>query len=244
MDLRTIMFLVAASGANDVPTVEATASGNPATFTTDVKKALAGLTIPFTPIQTGSGDPAPDNIRDILGRTGIRISYSGSDTSNPAFVDVSFGNAGTVYGGTLDAITGVLTVSWVLASAKWGTMASSYSSETVIQRILMINTQVPVAGETGANTCLCNVGKFAWKSQTYEPPHFYTGYSNTYQTYVAYVYLPVGTDDDLTVSLVAPLTEPYTVQLDPVTIETLIGENNIWTDTNGSNTVTYLKKDQ
>ena len=42
--------------------------------------------------------------------------------------------------------------------------------------------------------------------------------------------------------VVCPLAEPYTIQLDPVTIQTLIGNNTVWTDTNGTNTVVYIKK--
>ena len=43
--------------------------------------------------------------------------------------------------------------------------------------------------------------------------------------------------------LVCPLVNPVTVQLDPVTIQTMIGTNTIWTNTNGSNTIKYLKKE-
>lgn len=38
------------------------------------------------------------------------------------------------------------------------------------------------------------------------------------------------------------LETPYEIRLDPLSIQTLIGDNVIWTDTNGQNTVTYKKK--
>ena len=238
MDLRTIMFLAAASGANNVPTVEATASGNPATFTTDVKKALAGLTIPFTPIQTGTGNPAPDNVREILGKSEIRISHSGEDTSNPNVVTVSLGD--TFYGGSLDAATGILTVEYILVTGKWGRLDLVYSSETVVERVMKLNATVYGTADSGwVNTCFCDVAKPIWANQSNETPHFFIGYSNSYHTYCAYIYLPASMSNDATIKIAAKLKESITIQLDPVTITTLLGENNIWTDTNGSNTVTY-----
>ena len=43
-------------------------------------------------------------------------------------------------------------------------------------------------------------------------------------------------------TFVYEIDEPFTIQLDPVTIQTLIGNNTVWTDTNGTNTVKYLSK--
>ena len=243
MDLRTIMFLVAASGANDVPTVEATASGNPATFTTDVKKALAGLTIPFTPIQIGTGDPAPNNVREILGKSEIRILHSGEDTSDPSIVTVSLGD--TFYGGSLDAATGILTVEWMINSKKWKQLIASTVGETMSQRLINFDREVVVAGASGVSSAnICNVAKYIWSGLSNTTPHFYTGYSSGDKVYRAYVIMPNDIDVETVITIASRLVTPYTVQLDPVTINTVLGENNIWTDTNGSNTVTYLKKDQ
>ncbi len=51
------------------------------------------------------------NICPISGRTGMTLYHSGADTSDPETVSVSWqSEAGTVYGGTLDVTTGVLTV--------------------------------------------------------------------------------------------------------------------------------------
>ena len=38
------------------------------------------------------------------------------------------------------------------------------------------------------------------------------------------------------------MAEPYTVQLTPTEVNALLGDNVIWSDTNGSNTAIYLKK--
>ena len=242
MDLRKLLYLKAAIPGDEL--VEATATGNPATFTTDVKKALKGLVIPFKPVQSGSGDPAPDNVRDITGWTGLHIYKSGEDTSNPDTITVSWQTeAGTVYGGSLNAKTGVLTVEYILVTGRWGDLPEAYSSETIIERILILNATTYGTADTGwVNTCACNVAKRAWAGTANETPHFYIGISPSYGTCVAYIYLPAATSDDITIKVAAKLKEPTTVQLDPVVIKTLIGKNNIWTDTTEDITVTYLKK--
>lgn len=49
-----------------------------ATFDDDFK-GLMKLTVPFTPVQDGSGDPSPDNVRPISGWTGCEIKESGKN---------------------------------------------------------------------------------------------------------------------------------------------------------------------
>ena len=61
------------------PLKEYTATGNPATFMTNVAKGLKQLKIPFTPVQTGTGDPAPDNVRPITGWTGLKATRCGKN---------------------------------------------------------------------------------------------------------------------------------------------------------------------
>ena len=76
-----------------------------------LKNGWTGLDIPETityePIQLGSGDPSPDNIRPILPATTLNIGG----------VDIP------VYGGTLDVTTGVLTIDKLyitLWTGAWG----------------------------------------------------------------------------------------------------------------------------
>lgn len=89
-----------------------TASGDPATFPDGADGVpVKSLTVNISAVQAGSGDPSPENNRPISGWTGAVLSHSGADTSDPETVSVSWqSEAGTVYGGTLDVTTGVLTV--------------------------------------------------------------------------------------------------------------------------------------
>ena len=74
-ELFNLMLLKASTGK----AVEDTATGNPVTFLTDLAKPLKSLLIPFTPIQEGSGDPSPTNVRPITGWTGVDVTHTGKN---------------------------------------------------------------------------------------------------------------------------------------------------------------------
>ena len=71
-----LLFLGGASGGK---AVEDTASGNPVTFLTDLAKPLRQLKANFLPIQSGTGDPSPTNIRPITGWTGLNLFHAGAN---------------------------------------------------------------------------------------------------------------------------------------------------------------------
>lgn len=70
--MKRMAFLKMTSGP---AAVEATATGNPLTFQTDLAKPLKSLLIPFTPQQEGSGDPSPQNIRPIVAWDGVKVEH-------------------------------------------------------------------------------------------------------------------------------------------------------------------------
>jgi len=83
------------------------ASGAPASFDDGGDDLpIRALTVDIAFNQSGSGDPAPDNVRPITGWTGLTLSRSGEDTSAPdtyavTFTDPATGDPLTVYGGKL-----------------------------------------------------------------------------------------------------------------------------------------------
>lgn len=73
-------------------------SGNPATFETDGEYKVSELSVGITPVQSGSGDPSPSNVRAISGRTGLTVTRCGKNllddsikTPNSAHTSVTFG---------------------------------------------------------------------------------------------------------------------------------------------------------
>lgn len=85
---------------------------------------VESLSVSMGPIQSGSGDPSPDNVRPIAGRTALNVYVSSTqDVADATTYAVAFGDAGTVYGGTLDVVSGVL---------KARPYISSYNGETLV----------------------------------------------------------------------------------------------------------------
>jgi hypothetical protein len=78
-----------------------TASGS-AVLVTIAEPKIEHLRVTFSPVQTGSGTPSPSNVRPIMGWSTIAASIG----TMP--VDISLG--GTYYGGTVDLVSGVMTV--------------------------------------------------------------------------------------------------------------------------------------
>ena len=125
-----------------------------------------------------------ENICPITGWTGTTISQSGEDTSNPTTRNISWqSEAGIIYGGTLDVISGVLTV-----------------------------TDQNIASYNGENL-----------------PSTWISDRDVYS---------VGETPTIGAQVVYKLATPATYQLPPQEIKTVLGINNIWSNT-GNATVNY-----
>lgn len=102
------MLLGAMAGGK---TVEATALGNPLTFITDVSKPLKSLLIPFTPVQSGTGDPSPQNIRSILPWNGLTVQQAGKNLLSLVSVHaLPNGNDINSYGTRVSVSDGIVTI--------------------------------------------------------------------------------------------------------------------------------------
>lgn len=66
------------------------------------------LLVDIQATQSGSGTPSPTNVRPITGFTECTVTDTNDTDTNTA--TISFGSAGTVYGGTVDLTSGTLTV--------------------------------------------------------------------------------------------------------------------------------------
>lgn len=68
---KRLLFMQSSGGSAS----EYTATGNPLSFNTNLARALKGLTIPFTPTQSGTGDPSPTNVRPISGVSAVNVKH-------------------------------------------------------------------------------------------------------------------------------------------------------------------------
>ena len=154
--------------------------------------------------------------------------------------EVSFGSAGTVYGGTLDVTTGVLTVdrkavlinslTWTVGTASGRTFFRATVADKVMMRSAQEYSLVSSNIEYGGNYTVANMPN---------PSICQAPNSNELRIY------------DSTVSTVSAmlstygtgqvcycLATPVEYNLTPAEITTLLGVNNIWSDT-GDTTVEY-----
>lgn len=93
------------------------ASGNPATITDAAAAPVRALSVEIVP-QQAAGTPSPDNPLPITGWTTATVTRTGENGADPLSVSVSMGSAGTVFAGTLDVLSGTLTVTHKCASAQ------------------------------------------------------------------------------------------------------------------------------
>lgn len=113
-------------------------SGNPATFNTNVTRNLKSLVIPFTPVQSGSGDPSPNNDRPITGWTGANAWIG--DVNWNQIVSVDLLPSKNQYG-----ITGVNNGdgSYSVSGTNTGTNYDSYRSIMLSKNHVYYHTGAP-----------------------------------------------------------------------------------------------------
>ena len=174
----------------------------------------------------------------------ISINYPGTDTDYHSGTDnqtisVSWATkAGTVYDGTVDVVTGELTVTDAMVDL--GTMEWTYNSSQDRFIATLLGSIVSINNNTPANI-ICSQYKTVSTNDNI----------NIDKTCGLSIYNTLGVKDtsygaDATafttamsgVKLVYELATPQTYQLDPVTVSTLLGNNTVYVDC-GSVSVDY-----
>lgn len=90
-------------------------SGNPVTCHPVEGYPLSAV-VTLEPIQAGTGDPSPDNVRPITGRNSVKVTVSNDYESH----DYDLTLPETIYGGTVDAVTGVGSDEWGIRTLNGG----------------------------------------------------------------------------------------------------------------------------
>ena len=179
----------------------------------------------------------------------ISINYPSTDTSYHAYTgnvyNVSFSTAGTVYGGTLNVQTGLLTVTHAavdMGTLSWGRYSTATSgkyrfSTTSLNSVIKKPSSNMVTGwlfcsifgETAGNTQYNNV-----EGVGVQPNGSVLTYSETYASYSVEDYTTAVTGQ----TLVYGLDTPLTYQLTPQQVKAIEGTNYLWADT-GNVTATF-----
>ena len=248
-ELKMLMLLKRASGGK--PLVEYTATGNPVTFETNVAKAFRQSLVGFSPYQSGTGDPSPENIRPISGTDHVNVFHSGEDTSDPTTYTIVFPQTpGTVYKGSIDPTTGVLTVDWAFiefnGTEYWrvhGSIASWFYVDGALTNPYVNNDENSFAISNKYKQSMYKAGSGITNGR------FMIGAPAGSSNRLVVKDTDVSTADDFKASLQSTpmqlcykIDTPLTYQLTAQQINTLIGTNVLLADTNGDVTVKYLKK--
>lgn len=222
---------------------------------------LKNCVVNIEPVQAGSGDPSPTNVRAISGWSGAQIHISPTTSaSDGRTVSVDWSaKAGTVYGGTLDVLTGTLTVDrafmtltsnldWRKSSlALSGGRSIFYNRGGIADCKLSSNTGSD-RNENGV-VMQCShydIGSTSYYSLRESDEDFAMGIGTSAgKTDIGFLIedsLTGGTAAGLgtwltnqinagtPVQIVYPLASPVTYQLSPQIISTLLETNNIWAD--------------
>lgn len=191
----------------------------------------------IVPLQEGSGDPSPENVRPISGWDSATLTH------NDTTITIQFGQ--TVYGGTLDWTTGVLTVTTKFFSLTGYERWEYVSTNNGIARYWCIGTG---AHGTGTTYLICSQFKRIADSSVYEVGVYATGAAtngiiNIHMDSEGYPdvesfksFLRQKNAEGTPVEIVSQIGVPYTIQLTPQEIIALSGVNTIYTDT-GDTTV-------
>ena len=223
--------------AMDYGEVEKTIDFTPVISISDaLAKPAIDLQCKITAVQEGSGDPSPQNIRNIVGWNGLTLHVNSSEI--PVIWQTE---AGTVYGGVLDVTTGELTVTQVAIEYDgsddegWGvinlpnnvfgvTGLTDYDFANMCDSYKMI----PRGSSSGLADLECRLASSRATFMVRD-----TNYA-TIVTFKAHLALSP-------ITVVYTLLSPITYTLTPTEITLLAGANTLWSDT-GDSKLTYLAK--
>lgn len=219
------------------------AHGPVATFETDVAGMIKSLAVDINPVQSGTGDPSPDNVRPITGWTGAKVNVNGSA------IDITFpSEAGTVYGGKLDLVKGELLVNMKSVVFDGTQQIDLYSSgdnrlpiyypETVTlldgKMVSSISRKASNYNDlmSSINTVRLVQNGIAFHLEGFKGQSWT---SSAFKAYCKNLY-----DNDTPFQICYELATPITYQLTPQEISTIIGTNTIYADI-GDTSVIYPK---
>ena len=319
-------------------------SGNVVSFDTDLERNLGSLKIGIEPVQSGSGDPSPDNVRPISEWTGARVTRAGKNlfdqslmldqaawniikfyapvgtvltvsqnmgtdnglllylrqagdttlssksrvyaghpvtyaVNGQGYIEIvqrrangedSFANyqyqievgsaatdwelyagaeyeidwadaAGTVYGGTLDVTTGVLTVDRYGVTCDNATRIS-YGVSSDINRAFLV-LPYTANGLGLASKTLCTMYPAVTTVGTDKTLRMYTSEADIFDSDMDITSLETVKTYLHDLLIVYPLAKPQTYQLTPTEVLTLLGANTLYADCGPIQEASYFSRD-
>ena len=205
-------------------------------FTDGIDSLFKDVKANIQAVQAGSGTPSPTNVRTISGFTECTVTDTNGTDTNTA--TISFGSAGTVYGGEVDLTTGLLTVTH--GSVDLGSLNWVYQSDT--SRFYVASPsdlKRPSANSVSING-ICEV-------YNVRPYEVYGNYDLAVTT-TGSMFVKNSDYTDATAfktamsgkKLVYELATPVEYQLTPAQLRSLVGTNNLTSNTGDTVEVEYI----
>lgn len=228
------------NGLDNVVTV-GIATGNPVSFNTSLSMPLVKCISDISGYQEGTGTPTPDNVRNLVSFDECNITNKGNTYT------LSFGKS--IYEGTIDFTTGVLTATKV---AKVFNGSENWGLHPGIANWFWVDGQLEDAYISATSADFANSNMYVQRrydeASVLSEGQFAIGIPSS----GAPVRLAVKDTNQATVSdfktflnsnnlqIAYTLASPLEIQLTPTQIQTIIGQNNIISNT-GNLDIKYLK---
>lgn len=229
-----------------------TLSGALVSFTDGADMPMVACAASIVPKQSGTGTPSPDNVRPISGWTEVNVIVSPTqEATDGTTTTVNLGR--TVYGGTLDVVTGVLG-----DNMKYDQMTYSYLSGLGSGYIGYSANVTQVGGNAvwvrnwnytdypenidGGIKAVCNAFPISMHNKNIINSQYRTWFGVGSMTSVAEFLSAVQTleANGSGLWIAHEIKTPQTYQLTPTEVKTLLGENNVWADS-GDVEITYRR---
>ena len=224
-------------------------SGNVASFQTDLRGKLKECKVYFSPVQEGTGEPSPSNVRPINGWSGLVLKESGTDSSSPSEIPISWVDIGTKYGGNVDLVSGEMIITYEYIRLDAETLCNEFRVQSSgLYTVWSVVNGMKSGRYASDKNVLCD--KAIKVANRADVPNTKLGILLGNNNSSIYLY-NMNTVYNLTtkgqisawlsenpIHVTVPLNAPVSYQLTPQTLKSLKGRNNIWSDA-GEVEVTY-----
>ena len=148
----------------------------------------------------------------------------------------------TVYNGSLNILTGVLTVDTLAFTSK----LSNYSEKLISGGMVnFIFNNISNRSIKNNNTQRCSIAVYSWNGTEKQFDHFYayTANNNNKTRVMLYLMDDGSVDESQEFTIIMPLETPYTVQLAPAEVNAYLGYNSVMSDGKDAIIFGYVDKD-
>lgn len=251
--MNTINKLILFKGINKFtkPEYKSIENNNIATFNTKHIRYLKDLSISIKPAQSGSGVATPDNVRNFLERTSARLYVSPTrDSADATIYNINWEENGSIYGGKLNILTGELKKTHKVAREVIVSSAITSISTREDSTTLFWYYDASILSTDDIENSFCNVATYSDKNipltesennkfsaMDAYPHSWWMRFStaligNTKDSILAYF-------EENPIYFYFKLASEETYSIDPITVQTLLGANNVWCDCGDIVKITY-----